>query len=52
MEIIGFVFGLAGLSFALMVKEETGKLRKEFESMKKNLEDSGVIKEIIEPDNN
>ena len=44
MEIIGFVFGLAGLSFALIVKEQIAKLKKEFESLKKDLEESGVIK--------
>ena len=45
METIGFVFGLSGLSFALIAWERIAKLRKEFEDMKKNLEASDVLKE-------
>lgn len=43
-SIIGFVFGLSGLSFAMIVQEKMTKLNKEFEILKKDLEDSGVIK--------
>lgn len=52
MEMMGFIFGLAGLSFALMAKEQISKLKKEFETLKKSLEGSGVIKENIESNNN
>lgn len=43
-SIIGFVFGLSGLSFAMIVQEKLTKLNKEFETLKKDLEDSNVIK--------
>ena len=45
METIGFVFGLSGLAFALMAWEKIGRLNKEFEELKKNLSDSGVLKQ-------
>ena len=49
MEKIGFVFGLSGLSFALIAWEKIAKLRKEFEDLKKNIEDSGVLKDRTKP---
>ena len=49
METIGFVFGLSGLSFALIAWERIAKLRKEFENFKKNIEDSGVLKDQTIP---
>ncbi len=45
---VGFVFGLMGLSFAIIAWGQVGKLRKEFEALKKNLEDSGVLKDQTE----
>ena len=50
MGIIGFVFGLAGLSFALMGKEKIEALRKEFDELKKNLEDSGTLNKKTGPE--
>ena len=50
METIGFVFGLSGLSFALIAWERIAKLRKEFEDMKKKIEDSGVLKDLTKPE--
>ena len=50
METIGFVFGLSGLSFALIAWERIAKLRKEFEDLKKNIEDSGVLKDQTKPE--
>jgi hypothetical protein len=43
METLGFIFGLAGLSFAIIAWGLIATLRKEFEELKKNLEDSGVL---------
>jgi hypothetical protein len=45
MGIIGFIFGLSGLSFALMSREQLTALKKEFDELKKNLEDSELLKE-------
>ncbi len=42
---IGLVFGLSGLSFALIAWQCLAKLRKEFVNFKKNIEDSGVLKD-------
>lgn len=50
METIGFVFGLSGLSFALIAWERIAKLRKEFEDMKMKIEDSGVLKDQTKPE--
>lgn len=44
METMGYIFGLAGLSFALMAWEKIATLRKEFESLKQQLEQGGVLK--------
>ncbi len=44
MEVVGFVFGLSGLSFALIAWERIAKLKKEFEELKSNLEASGILK--------
>ena len=43
MGIMGFVFGLAGLSFALIAQEKIASLKKEFDDLKKNLESSGNL---------
>ena len=45
---VGFVFGLMGLSFAIIAWGQVGNLRKEFEALKKNLENSGVLKDQTE----
>ena len=51
MEQIGFIFGSAGLTFALIAWEKLNSLRKEFESLKKELEETGTIKVKLETDN-
>ncbi len=48
METIGFVFGMLGMSLAIIGWGLVGSLRKEFEDLKKNLEDSGVLKDQTE----
>lgn len=40
MGIIGFIFGLAGLSVAMTAKNQLASLKQEFEDMKKNIENS------------
>ncbi len=37
METIGFIFGMTGMSFAIIAWGLVGSLRKEFEDLKKNL---------------
>ncbi len=44
MEQIGFVFGVMGLTFALIAMEKLSSLRKDFNKMKNDLADSGIIK--------
>lgn len=44
MEQIGFVFGVSGLAFALIAMEKLSSLRKDFDKMKNDLADSGIIK--------
>ena len=48
METLGFVFGMLGMSLAIVGWGLIGSLRKEFEDLKKNLEDSGVLKDQTE----
>ncbi len=48
METTGFIFGMAGMSFAIIAWGLIARLRKEFEELKKNLEDSGVLKKQME----
>ena len=50
METMGFIFGLSGMSFAIIAWGLTASLRKEFEDLKKNLEDSGVLTKQTEKD--
>ena len=45
-------FGIIGTSFGIIAWGLIAKLRKEFEDLKKNLEDSGVLKEQAESGNN
>ena len=48
METVGFIFGMSGMSFAIIAWGLIGSLRKEFDDLKKNLEDSGVLKDQSE----
>lgn len=48
METIGFVFGMMGMSYAVIAWGKVASLRKEFEELKKNLEDSGVLNDQSE----
>ena len=48
METMGFVFGMTGMSFAIIAWGLVASLRKEFEDLKKNLKDSGVLKDQSE----
>ncbi len=50
MEIMGFIFGMSGMSFAIIALGLTASLRKEFEELKKNLENSGVLTKQAEPE--
>ena len=43
--LLGFVFGSCGFTFAIIARGQICSLQKEFEDLKKNLEDSGVLKE-------
>lgn len=43
MSIIGFVFGLAGLSYATTAKRDLAKLKQEFEDLKISLEASNQL---------
>lgn len=38
MGIIGFIFGLAGLSYAIKAKDDVAKLKVEFEELKASLD--------------
>ena len=49
METVGFIFGLSGLSFAIIAWGQISSLRKEFEDLKRTLEDSSVLKEQPKP---
>ena len=44
------VFGMAGIAFGIIAWGLTAKLRKEFEDLKKNLEDSGVLSRTVPTD--
>ena len=46
--IIGMTFGTAGMGLGVIAWILIASLRKEFEDLKKNLEDSGVLKEQTE----
>ena len=48
METMGFVLGSTGMFFGIVAWGLIAKLRKEFEDLKKNLEESGVLKEQTE----
>jgi hypothetical protein len=44
------VFGIIGMTFGIIAWGLIAKLRKEFEDLKKNLEDSGVLRKQTELD--
>ncbi|MBV7330412.1 hypothetical protein KFU94_19630 [Chloroflexi bacterium TSY] len=46
--IMGMALGAIGMTFGIISWGLIGSLRKEFEDLKKNLEDSGVLKEQTE----
>ncbi len=50
MEMMGFIFGMSGMSFAIIAWSLTASLRKEFEELKENLKDSGVLTKQAEKD--
>ena len=52
MESMGFIFGMSGIPFAIIAWGQIAVLRKEFEDLKKNLKDSGVLKEQTKPEDN
>ena len=43
MENMGFIFGMSGITFAIIAWGQIATLRKEFEQLQKKLEYSGVI---------
>ncbi len=45
MEALGMSCGVIGMTFGIIAWGLIGNLRKEFEDLKKNLEDSGVLKD-------
>ncbi len=46
METMGFIFGMFGMSFGIIALGKIASLKKEIEDLKKNLEASGVLKEV------
>ena len=50
METLGFIFGMSGMSFAIIAWSQIAGFKKEFEDLKQNLRDSGVLKDQAEPD--
>ena len=43
--VLGSTLGSAGVCFAIIAWGQIASLKKEFEDLKKNLEDSGVLKD-------
>ncbi len=43
MEVMGFIFGMAGVSFAMMAWGQIAVLRKEFDQLNEKLKNAGVI---------
>ena len=50
METMGFIFGMPGISFAIIAWGQIASLKKEFYDLKKKLEDSGVLKKQTAPE--
>ncbi len=49
METLGYIFGMAGLSFAIMAWGQVSNLKKEFDELKKQLEQQGILTKQDEP---
>ncbi len=49
MDVLGFVFGMSAMSFAIMAWTNVVSLKKELEDLKKQLQDAGLLKEPGEP---
>ena len=45
METMGYIFGMAGLSFAIMAWGQVSTLKKELDELKKKLVEKGVLQE-------
>ena len=50
MGIMGFIFGMAGLSLAMTARHELTSLKKAFDDLKKNLGDAGILKDPAGPE--
>ena len=46
--ILGFTLGSTGMTFAIIAWGQIAGLKKQFEDLKKSLEDSGVLKDRAE----
>ena len=44
MEIIGFIFGLSGLSIAMITRGQIEVLRGDFDLLKKKFEEADIVK--------
>ncbi len=49
MGILGFIFGMSALSFALVMKEQVAKIEKDLKKLTKQLIESGAIKKYTTP---
>ena len=49
MDVLGFVFGMSAMSFAIIGWSQIASLRKELDDLKKKLADSGILEEPGEP---
>ena len=43
MDVLGFVFGLSAMSFAIIAWNQVASLRQELEDLRKKLKDSGAL---------
>lgn len=43
MEVLGFIFGVSAMSFAIIAWAQIADLRKELEDLRKKLKDSGAL---------
>jgi len=50
MESMGFIFGMAGISFAMIAWGQIAALKKEFEDLKKKLEGAGILGDQADSD--
>jgi len=49
--ILGFVLGSTGMTFGIISWSYVASLSKDFEELKKSLEDTGVLKERVDSGN-